>query len=269
MLGRRVISAQATSALAAALLLHARPRSSAASEFRAVAVVAGGFLIPSEQYLSYAAGLEALGCCTLTFADPSTLSLPVLPSEAARAALDAVEAQARGLGVAPDAPLFLLGHSRGAKTCVAAASLSRHRVAGMVLLDPVDATSKDPSSVLDTLGRLRVPTAVLGSRYGESDGCAPRGANHEAFARSIDPATERLVGVLGKAGHTQFVDQRRSLLVDVCSRGADKDEQVRELALTTTTAWFEHTLKAHAASDDGSIRALRQRSFGATIEWVA
>ena len=96
----------------------------------------------------------------------------------------------------------------------------------MVLLDPVDATSKDPATVLESLASLRVPTAILGSRLGAIDGCAPSGANYESFALALDAATPRIVGLLGRAGHTQFVDRRRALLVDVCTPDKDADADV-------------------------------------------
>jgi pimeloyl-ACP methyl ester carboxylesterase len=283
MLGRRVASA-----LAAALLVPAARQPSCASSggagTRAVAIIAGGFLIPAEQYLSYRTGLEALGCTAVICADPSTLSSPLSPNECGRAAIEASEALASNVGLSNDAPLFLVGHSRGAKACVAAASLSRRRVAGMVLLDPVDATSKDPSSVLATLSSLPgVPTAILGSQYGPVDGCAPPGANYESFASALDgSSSDRLVGKLSRTGHTQFLDERRSLLVDVCTPGKDSDASVREVALATVTAWLDtycadtitNTMGSSATNrkaivvDQIAVHALRGRQFAAAVEWL-
>lgn len=265
---------RAASTLAAALLasspfdLSLHP-AGAAPTYRAVAVVAGGFLIPETQYGSYAAALEAVGCCSTVCADPSTLSQPCPPEDAARLALDAAEARASALGVPSAAPLFLLGHSRGAKTCVAAAGLSRRRVGGMVLLDPVDATSKDPSSVLPALAFLRVPTAILGTRLGAIDGCAPSGANFDAFAGALDARAPRLVGTLQRGGHTQFVDRRRDLLVDVCSPGKDTDAQVRELALATSAAWVAACVgqTSGSAVDADAVRALLEAQPTAAVTW--
>ena len=49
----------------------------------------------------------------------------------------------------------------------------RTRVAGMVLLDPVDATPQDPESVLDSLKRLRgVPILIVGGGA-DDGGCSP------------------------------------------------------------------------------------------------
>jgi len=47
------------------------------------------------------------------------------------------------------------------------------QVAGMVLLDPVDATPQDPESVLDSLKQLRgVPTLIVGGGA-DDGGCSP------------------------------------------------------------------------------------------------
>ena len=92
-------------------------------------------------------------------------------------------------------------------------------MAALVLLDPVDQTEPDPSTVLPELETLRVPAAVLGSGRSAYD-CAPTGSNYvdyaDALARGRAP---RLIGLMGRAGHMQFVDDRRALSVDVCTPG--------------------------------------------------
>ena len=52
---------------------------------RSGAVVAGGFLIPPEQYASYAAALGGLGCSTVVYKDESALAQPRPLAEGARA----------------------------------------------------------------------------------------------------------------------------------------------------------------------------------------
>lgn len=179
-------------------------------------------------------------------------------------------------GVTKDAPLFLIGHSRGCKTCVAAAAVAsenRRRVAGLVLFDPVDATEPDPFTVLPLLEGLKgsIPTAVLGSTKSSYD-CAPSGANYERFAEALGrSSTPGLVGSLRRAGHMQFLDDRRRLSVDVCTAGKDKDEAVREAAYATAAAWAraclqeDPKLRRDALRD--AARALEAKDFRAAVEW--
>ena len=129
------------------------------------AVVAGGYLIPpEEQYASYAAALERVGCAVRLYADGGTMSRPGDLQAGAQAILAQADELARASGLPPTAPLVLLGQSRGAKTCALAAALSSSNgsssgvgqqrqprcVASLVLIDPVDATGPDPSSALAT-----------------------------------------------------------------------------------------------------------------------
>lgn len=226
-------------------------------------------MIPSMQYQSYADTLERLGCATLLYADESTLSRPRPVTDGAGALLQQAEALASQRGVAPSAPLVLLGHSRGCKTCVVAAAQSRRRVAALVLLDPVDRTDPDPATVLPSLGTLRVPTVLLGSGRSAYD-CAPPNSNYERFAESLSAAAPRLVGKLGRAGHTQFVDDRRALSVDVCTPGRVSDAAVREVALATSEAWVRAALLDGAASSEQRARAvacLQETPFEAGVEW--
>lgn len=88
------------------------------------AVVAGGFIPPEEQYASYAAVLERVGCAVRLYADGGTMSRPGDLQAGAQAILAQADELGRASGLPPTAPLALLGHSRGAKTCALAAALS-------------------------------------------------------------------------------------------------------------------------------------------------
>jgi pimeloyl-ACP methyl ester carboxylesterase len=242
----------------------------------AVAAIAGGFLIPSAQYQSYARVLEGLGCATVLHGDASTLSRPQALPDGARSLLAEVEACAAQAHLPRSAPLVLVGHSRGCKTCVEAAVRSTRRVAALVLLDPVDQTEPDPSTVLPELETLRVPAAVLGSGRSAYD-CAPTGSNYvdyaDALARGRAP---RLIGLMGRAGHMQFVDDRRALSVDVCTPGKVSDEAVREVARSTIAAWTRAALapQGRGGSGEGGARtaaaeSLRGTAFAAGVEWLA
>ena len=244
---------------------------------RALAAVAGGFLIPPAQFASYADALSAIGCSTILHEDVSTLTRPTALVDGGRSILQEVEARATAEALPSTAPLILLGHSRGAKLCVSAASQSkRRRVAALVLLDPVDATEPDPDSVLADLAALSptVPVAILGTGKSGYD-CAPLGSNYKGFAEACRGPC--LVGTLPSAGHTQFVDNRRALTVDVCTSGKVADAAVREVAVATTKEWASAALdalvrpggadSAGTAALQRAIRELRQQTFATSVEW--
>lgn len=133
-------------------------------------------------------------------------------------------------------PVVMVGHSRGAKIAVRAASLRRApKVTAMVLLDPVDSTSFEPLSVLPLLESLRIPTAVVGAGNGAD--CAPVGANYDAFLAALTQGgAVRLLGIIQNAGHLQFVDRRRDTS-DVCTYGKLKDDKVRGVAQAVLAVW--------------------------------
>ena len=284
--------------LAATLLALPSPQQSISSSFllrptpaaaapptplRAVAVVAGGFLIPpEEQYASYAAALERVGCAVRLYADGGTMSRPGDLQAGAQAILAQADELARASGLPPTAPLVLLGHSRGAKTCALAAALSSgssgggqqrqpRRVASLVLIDPVDATGPDPSSALGELQQLSraVPTCILGSGAGAGD-CSQN--DYRKFAAALASSrSPRLVGVLKRAGHTQFVDNRRVLTVDVCTTGRDRDPAIRDVALAATAQWVEASLNENVEelteARSRAVATLRETPFEAAVEW--
>jgi hypothetical protein len=120
-------------------------------------------------------------------------------------------------------------------------------VAALILLDPVDVTPFDSESVLQSLATAPVPTAVLGAARGAD--CAPVGSNYEEFYASLVRADAmRLLGVLPSAGHTQFVDDRRSLRLDVCAVGKSPDAAVHDAAFAMIAAWVAVTLPARLAA---------------------
>ena len=183
----------------------------------AIAAVVPGFLIPPEQYEGYCAVLRDMGIPAVVVDDGSTLGRPTPIQEAATTILAAVETAAAGSNVAASAPLVFVAHSRGGKSAVLAAQASQRDVAAIVLLDPVDATGAENSTVLPALRTLRAPLAVLGAGAGAGE-CAPPGANYAAFFAAAAPAPPRLLVLLPHAGHTQLLDDRAEIL-DVCSPG--------------------------------------------------
>ena len=243
-----------------------------------LAAVAGGFLIPSSQYSTYCRKLDDLGCAALSYTDASTLTSPLPIADGAASLLvnlnELSQSGAASLkGVTAESPLVLWGHSRGCKTVVEAAAQSKRRVAAMVLVDPVDAVpGRDPSSCLNELAKLdNVPTLILGTGGHNADfsDCAPEGCNYKIFADALAKSrAPRLLGVLGGAGHTQFVDQRGVLLVDICTTGKDPDSCVHDVTLEATERWV-----AAATSRDpkrelrAAAKALRSKEFGTSVQW--
>ena len=264
--------ALSTSCALASLLSSSWPAGANEPSRAAVAVVAGGFLIPSEQYQSLATAFEDLGFASALYADESTLSQPQPLDMGADSLLRRAEACASQSQLGSSAPLILLGHSRGCKTSVIAAAKAKRRVAAMILLDPVDRTGPDPQTVLPVLETLKVPTAILGTGQSAFD-CAPPESNYERFAEALKRAsTPRLIGRLPRAGHTQFVDNRRVLSVDVCTTGKDRDAAIREVAIATARVWSTAALQPPKEASSARMAAaaqLDQQNFSAAVEWLA
>uniref|UniRef100_A0A7S0EL35 1-alkyl-2-acetylglycerophosphocholine esterase n=1 Tax=Hanusia phi TaxID=3032 RepID=A0A7S0EL35_9CRYP len=144
-----------------------------------------------------------------------------------------------GAEVDQELPVIFVGHSRGAKLAIGAATAFKDRVAALVLLDPVDSTNYEPDSMLPSLKTLRVPVAIVGAQADEGM-CAPFGANYEAFYSALETSrVPRLLATLPHAGHTQLLDVRNALLVDPCAAGTDDDAFVRQVCLGTMVSWIE------------------------------
>lgn len=250
--------------------------------YRAVAVLAGGFLIPKEQYESYRLTLEELGVFTVLYADPLTISdinkrgdpRPLV--EAATNMMELLEESATDEGVDSSLPLLLVGHSRGCKTVIQSAaelSLAKRPFAGMVLIDPVDKTDADRSSVMKTIKQYATPTLILGSGKSQYD-CALTDDNYEVFGEALQDATvPHVVGKLLQAGHLQFLDSRQNLTVDVCRSGKDKDASVREVAQAAIKVWVNATLVEDefgvAAALKDAAQTLQTTKFPAQVEWYS
>ena len=138
--------------------------------------------------------------------------------------------------------MVLVGHSRGAMLAVRLAERIKAEatIAGLILLDPVDA-EKPQDSCLPSLSRLKgIPVAVLAlpfsgyNRYYKTPNtnlCAPVGRNARAFFDALGDQGEGLLMTLPGAGHLQLLDDRPSLAIaNVCGVGTLPDDDVRDLA---------------------------------------
>mmetsp|Transcript_12008 Transcript_12008/g.41644 ORF Transcript_12008/g.41644 Transcript_12008/m.41644 type:complete len:268 (-) Transcript_12008:85-888(-) len=196
-------------------------------------------------------------------------------------------------------PVIFVGHSRGAKLAIGAASAFKGRVGALVLFDPVDSTNYEPDTMLPLLTNLRVPVAIVGAQADEGM-CAPYGANYVAFYSALEKSgAPRLLATLPHAGHTQLLDVRDALLVDPCAAGSDDDAFVRQVCLGTMVSWIEcwcsssasalsvREMQAfqeskHARSKvelwasladkvkrDNLVEILRQTPWGAQVDWTS
>jgi pimeloyl-ACP methyl ester carboxylesterase len=220
-------------------------------------------LLPPRQYTGYIDLLEELHIPSFIFEDGSTLGRPTTNQDAAQCLLTAIDSAAANNELVDETtPLVLIAHSRGAKAAVLAAQASTRPVAAMLLLDPVDATVFDNSTVLPALRSLRVPIAILGSGAGAGE-CAPRGGNYESFffdaAAPAARVPPRLLAFLKHAGHTQYLDDRRMML-DVCTAGTDDDLSVRDVALAVMATFLAAFVPGVAPCHTPGLSATRTSS---------
>ena len=292
---RRAVFECLWTALATVIASGAAPRSTAASESlpggpatseaRGIAVLAGGFSIPTEQYESYAQSLSAQGWHVDLFED-STFGRRI--DNAAAGVCDRVQAWLRR-GNGDGRAVLLAGHSRGCKHVVLAArSLLAAGIAvnALFLIDPVDATMQDPESVLDVMKTLHLPVLIVGAA-GDDGGCAPAGSNYRDFFEAMRAGgCEGLLAVVEQAGHTQFLDARASLVLDPCAAGREHDLKVGAFCRALLTLWGSafppggansrsRDTRAGGGADAAAIETLRQqgemlaKSTRVKVTWVS
>ena len=292
---RRAVFECLWTALATVIASGAAPRSTAASESlpggpatseaRGIAVLAGGFSIPTEQYESYAQSLSAQGWHVDLFED-STFGRRI--DNAAAGVCDRVQAWLRR-GNGDGRAVLLAGHSRGCKHVVLAArSLLAAGIAvnALFLIDPVDATMQDPESVLDVMKTLHLPVLIVGAA-GDDGGCAPAGSNYRDFFEAMRAGgCDGLLAVVEQAGHTQFLDARASLVLDPCAAGREQDLKVGAFCRALLTLWGSsfppggangrsRDSRAVGSADAAAIETLRQqgemlaKSTRVKVTWVS
>ncbi|KAK3246996.1 hypothetical protein CYMTET_43495 [Cymbomonas tetramitiformis] len=151
-----------------------------------LAVFTSGFLVPSEQYQSYADHLASWGYVVLTYDKVeginSTLD-DIVSSCLLRELIDWAESNEAIAPLTDTSSVYLCGHSRGAKVSVLAAA-EDPRVVAACLIDPVDNTVYAPlspgfpsavatlESSQDGRGLMAVDAAAEGTREAD-DGLPP------------------------------------------------------------------------------------------------
>jgi len=238
-----------------------------------LAIITSGFLVPAENYTSYARRLASWGYVVLQYDKTETVgdSLDdVLSVQMIRELIDWAETDPSLRQCADTERVYLCGHSRGGKLSTLAA-IDDNRVAALCLIDPVDNTvyaplgPRCPSAVagLGNLERERysgrmqrpLPMAVIGSGLGAD--CAPPEANYRHFYdASSSPAWEV---VLKDTGHFQFVDNPALLFRSFCTEGPEPDDAVRCVTQAVMVAWGETMVKGRRGL---SCRTTRQGAEG-------
>ncbi len=116
--------------------------------------------------------------------------------------------------------VFLAGHSRGGLAAWLAAGQLADLLAGLCLVDPVDASRRagGPSHVRHA-AEFRFPSMILAAGVGGP--CAPPGMNHERFAEATPSAAHVIVHRLG---HADILGGwERTLGRRVCRPGPNSD----------------------------------------------
>lgn len=161
--------------------------------------------------------------------------------------------------------IYLIGHSRGGKISTLTA-VEDPRVKSLFLIDPVDVTVYAPLSpeypsataALEKSTRMdrKVPVGILGSGLGGD--CVPADSNYETFFSAAPGLAWE--GVIGDAGHLQFIDGRGKSAMDlICQVGAIPDATVRMVAQAMVVAWGELTLPRKGVNADSKIDSSKLR----------
>ncbi|CAD7701989.1 unnamed protein product, partial [Ostreobium quekettii] len=186
-----------------------------------LAIITGGFLVPSEEYLSYAERLASWGYVAVLYdkiESPVDALDDIVSAEFIKEIIDWAGVDPLVSQVADNRRVYLVGHSRGGKVSVLAAQ-DDSRVVALCLIDPVDNTVYAPlapgfPSAIAALNSVQetVPMAVIGADLAHD--CAPEESNYKRFFDAAQsPAWEV---VLKDTGHFQFLDRSTAVEKLVC-----------------------------------------------------
>ena len=225
-----------------------------------VVLIAHGFQLESSRYYGYAARLGSFGYVACTV-DYSNLGGQDKDPIAISAVLDWVVAE----GAKPSGPLDglidasligVMGHSRGGKAAVVAASAD-NRFKAVLGLDPVNTCPGFGQGCPDGIGALAsmsIPTAFLGETTDDGTGgpgqaCAPAADNYQKFYGTA-PSPSLQVTVNG-ANHMSFVvDLTNCLACGFCKPATADHQAVVDLSYSFTVAFFERRLRGVIDYDD-------------------
>lgn len=246
-------------------------------------VFAHGFQIPSTQYYGTIRRLATFGYVAMTADYPAgfTSSSNVRDAKNLIGALDWAASAPELAGTIEAKRSAVMGHSRGGKAAVLAASLDARFVA-VLGVDPVDAKSPlgcdattECPDAREALAKLSIPSAMLGETTDSSAGgfgqaCAPADGNFETFyAKARSPSYA--VDVAG-ANHMSFLDDPSScgFTCSVCKPASAKQSDVLSLTRAFAVAFFGRHLRGVAGYatylDGPQAKALWVTTGLATIE---
>jgi pimeloyl-ACP methyl ester carboxylesterase len=225
-----------------------------------VVILAHGFLLDPALYVGYIKRLATFGYVAMTADYNDTTKSNIRDADNLRGALDWALAATQLAGKVDAAKAGVMGHSRGGKAAVIAASRDA-RFKAVLGLDPVDsssplgcnATTECPDAS-NALASLSIPSAFLGETTDATSAgqaCAPAADNYTTFYGSA-PAKSVEVTLLG-ANHLTFLDDPTAcgLTCSLASCNAETaaHADLINLAHAMTVSFFERNLRGDAAQD--------------------
>lgn len=225
-----------------------------------VVVVAHGFQLPANLYLSYVKRLATFGYIALT-ADYQASILSMNNTNNAKellAALDWAGQKAELAGKADLNKAGMTGHSLGGKLAVLAASMDP-RVKASITLDPVDGGGFggcNPPACVDAsalLGSMNIPTGFLGETLDSTSGmfgmaCAPAAENYTTFYKGAKPPSIEVT--VNGASHMSFLDDPNcGFTCDACKKETATPGSVNAMSRAYVVAFYERYIRGNAAYD--------------------
>jgi dienelactone hydrolase len=222
-----------------------------------VVILARGYLLDSALYYGYIRRLASFGYVAMTANFPQSASSNIKDADDLRGALDWALAATELAGKVDAAKAGVMGHSRGGKGAVLAASRDA-RFKAVLGLDPVDSVpatcaATDCPDASNAMASLSIPSAFLGETTDAMGAflpaCAPGADNYTTFYGSA-PAKSVEVTLLG-ANHMSFVDDPKTCgaLCLVCNAETGAHADLINLAHAMTVSFFERNLRGDTAQD--------------------
>ena len=215
-----------------------------------LALIAAGFLLDGSLYTSYSGLMASHGITAATF-DLSELVDDEMSARAMRSLIEQCGKDMQLGSFVDPSRLILIGHSRGAKLSILAASKGGVNeldgsVKALVLLDPVNNSPATPTGpgYPNSLPYLKqysplVPTLIIGASKG--DDVVPAEANYSQFYRACSSPTSSLITWLIElpCGHLQFLDRQVAFFSLFSAPGLIDDALVRSISQSAMITFLE------------------------------
>jgi pimeloyl-ACP methyl ester carboxylesterase len=224
-----------------------------------VVILAHGFTLSPTFYAGYIKHLATFGYVAMTANYNDTTKSNVRDADNLRGALDWALAATELAGKVDAAKAGVMGHSRGGKAAVIAASRDA-RFKAVLGLDPVDGSKlscdpiKDCPDASNAMASLTIPSAFLGETTDATSSslqaCAPAADNYTTFYGSA-PAKSVEITLLG-ANHLTFLDDPTACVLCTflaCNTETGAHADLIDLAHAMTVSFFERNLRGDTAQD--------------------